>query len=531
MNRFRQALGSLLLISAACLPVMAAEAANFHDTEEIISELQRPVTILDSNSEYNLNPHTADSSRDILILTNIYEGLFSYNPINSSPLYALCCDYKVSRDKLKWTFTIRTDAKFSDGSPITASTVRQSWMKLLETQDAPFASLLDMVAGAKEFRTGQGKAEDVRIFIRDNNTLLVYLNEPTAHLPSILCHSAFSVISEKENVYSGPFTFSKNDQGIILTKNTEYWDKENVILPQVQLIHNEDLEENTYRYNNGQIDWVMDGVLVDKIINRDSIQYDAVYGTTYLFFKQTNKPLNNPKFRQALLLSIPYQELRSGYSIPASRLVPDFLAYNSVFGIEEQDEFDAMELMEQVREEENLKASEKIIVQFGMYESSLMENWYQILKKAWEPLGVVLSKQVTPPFMYFSSIPTWDADMMYYSWNGDFNDPVAFLELFRSDSTLNTIGYSNAEFDRLLHQASVADFNERQKLLLKAEQILLDDSIIIPIYHNVNLEIINKEKIGGWVSNPLNIHPLKYIYIKQNDDNTIPNIALLNQPE
>ena len=128
---------------------------------------QRQINIISALHSYDLNPMSASYTSEAQLFTGIYEGLFSYDPMNLNPLPAICVSYKTSRDKKRWTFTLRENAKFSDGSKITAQTVKDSWMKLLATPNAPFASLIDSISGAQEFRTGKVTADKVRIDVRD----------------------------------------------------------------------------------------------------------------------------------------------------------------------------------------------------------------------------------------------------------------------------------------------------------------------------------------------------------------------------
>ena len=104
----------------------------FTETNDIPNEqLQENFTIIMSENNLNLDPHTSSLSSEAQIFTGLYEGLFSYDPSSLEPNYALATNYKISRDKKRWTFTIRDNAKFSDGTPITAYSVKDSWLALL----------------------------------------------------------------------------------------------------------------------------------------------------------------------------------------------------------------------------------------------------------------------------------------------------------------------------------------------------------------------------------------------------------------
>ena len=112
-------------------------------------------TVIESVREHDLNPQTTSYASDAQMLTGLYEGLFTYDPVNLNPLYAIATDYRISRDKKRWTFTINANACFSNGEKITAADVRDSWLRLLSTPDAPYASLLDVIIGAEDYRLGK----------------------------------------------------------------------------------------------------------------------------------------------------------------------------------------------------------------------------------------------------------------------------------------------------------------------------------------------------------------------------------------
>ena len=489
---------------------------------------QRTVVIVDSDYDYNLNPQTANYTTEAQVLTGLYEGLFSYNPVNLEPEYALCTGYKISRDQKRWTFTIRKGAKFSDGSPITAKSVKDSWIKLLGNKSAPFASFLDCVAGAAEYRNGTGSADDVRISVRGDDTLIVHLAYPASQLPRMLCHHAFAIVSDKDDVYSGPFVLKKSEENekkeYELVKNENYWDAASVKVPGIKIIRSEDSDENTFLFNSGKIDWIASDSDIDRVIDKDSVYYGPEFGTFFFFFKIKNKPWNRADFRRALLEAIPYDILRNGYLTPAKTLVYPLVGYPNVAGHDDYDEEDAVIMMKEARKKHGIPENLEIPLVIALNDSPYMREFAEILKKAWKPLGVKLIVQTTSAQKYNSSISTWNADLFYYSWVGDYADPMAFLELFRGASTLNHAQYQSKVFDELLSRAAVTtDSSERYKILAQAEEKLLSDAVIIPIYHQVSLNVVDTGTIGGWSPNALDIHPYKYFFIKPKTVN-VPNL-------
>ncbi len=154
-----------------------------------------------------------------------------------------------------------------------------------------------------------------------------------------------------------------------------------------------------------------------------------------------------------------------------------------------------------------------------------MKKEVELLKEAWEPLGVEVKVQTTPEERYLLSIPSWNADLFSYSWIGDFADPLAFLELFREGSTLNQSQWQNKDYNRLLKEAAETNSSvEHNRLLADAERILLDDGVVLPISHSVCLHVVNPATVGGWYTNALDIHPFKYIYFKE-EASSVPNIV------
>ena len=189
-----------------------------------------------------------------------------------------------------------------------------------------------------------------------------------------------------------------------------------------------------------------------------------------------------------------------------------------------------MEMMKAAREKYSIPQDEKLPIVFALISGDEhLKKWADLLKKAWEPLGVELTVQYTTADRYNTSIPQWNADLFYYSWIGDFADPLAFLELFRGTSSLNVAKWKNTEYDEILLEASRKNLPEEQyRLMAKAEQILLDDGVVIPVSHPVSGHLIDLNVIGGWKPNALDVHPLKYLYIKESPKKRIPNLVLWN---
>ena len=503
------------------------QAAEEAERKQILPpELQQNFIIVESVRAHELNPQVTNYSSDSQLLNGLFEGLFEISPVSFEPQYAIAQDFKISRDKKRWTITLRDDARFSNGEKITAEAVRDSWLRMLANPDAPYSSLFDIVRGAEAFRKGQGDFSEVGIYATSENTLAIYLNSPANYLPKILCHTAFSITHSNPEVYSGPYELEIiAGQRYILKKNPYYWDSKNVILERITFLQSDNADDNTYFFNTGAVDWICGKVNQTQILDTKAFQVSAAFGTGYLYFKMSDKKptpgkcsqvWDYPEFRNAIIEAFPWTTIHKKYLIPATTLVYPLTGYPQVQGFDYTDAIEASIKMKEAREKYNVAPDEIIPLVMNVFEGEFSEAEQEEMKNAFEPLGVELKVNEVPSYLYYATASSTDADLFITSWIGDFADPLAFLELFRSGSTMNDSGWQNEAFDALLEKAAVlTDEQERYNLLGQAENLLLDSGMVLPLYRAVTSGVIDLTEVGGWYVNAFDVHPLKYLYKKR----------------
>jgi oligopeptide transport system substrate-binding protein len=504
------------------------ESGADHRKDKLPQELQQNFIIVEPVRVHELNPQVTNYSSDSQLLNGLFEGLFTISPISLEPQFAIAKDFKISRDKKRWTITLRDDAYFSNGEKITAEAVRDSWLRMLANPSSPYSSLLDMVRGAEAFRMGLCDFSEVGIYASSENVLSIYLNSPANYLPKILCHTAFSITHSNPEVYSGAYELElTTGRKYILKKNPYYWDNKNVVLERITFVQSENIEDNTFYYNTGAVDWVCAGVNQLNILDKSAIQVSAEFGTGFLYFRMNDKkPADRrakagsvwdyPEFRNAIVEAFPWEIIHKKYLIPATTLVYPLSGYPQIDGFDYTDAIEASLKMKDAREKYGIPSEQKLSLVMQIFENEFTEEEAKEMSAAFEPLGVELEIRRYPSGQYYSTIATSDADLIFSSWLGDFADPLAFLELFRGGSTMNDSGWKNEKYDKLLEQAAVAaDEQERMNLLGQAENILLDQAMILPLYRTVTSSIIDLTEVGGWYSNAFDVHPLKYLYKKQ----------------
>jgi len=139
------------------------------------------------------------------------------------------------------------------------------------------------------------------------------------------------------------------------------------------------------------------------------------------------------------------------------------------------------------------------------------DEWIAVMEEAWKRVGISVERVTVPDGAMIRDIRQDGYSLSFTSWIGDFADPAAFLLMWTSDSGLNEGGYRSKEYDALIARSMEEDGKTRLATLAKAEEKLLSDASLIPLYHSISFNVIDLESITGWYQNPLDIHPFKTV--------------------
>jgi oligopeptide transport system substrate-binding protein len=518
---------SLLLCALLVLALLPASAQSSPDTF-VINFLP---------TEIGYNPIVSYTTSEAQIYSGIYEGLVGYDPFSLDPIPAVASGWEISSDGRRYRFSIRPDARYSNGDPVVAEDFVQTWLMLIDPEsNAAYASLMDIVVGARAYRTGESDdPADVGVRAVNRRTLEVELEQRATHFLRILCHHSFVPVHRdlRESgdfadpttiPFNGPYLVSAaNDEEIILTQNPEYWDRRRLEFEEVRITLNDDADAVTAAFNAGEIDWVRGGIDLQAVKRTEDIVINPLFATTYYQLSAVNEPFDDPRVRRAMALLLPWDEIRDDeiWYIPATSLVPEIPSYPRVAGIVEQDTDAALELLAAAGfpDGEGLPTIRLSIP--SPIEQDLVA---QLMKTSWEEaLEVEVEADVVPYPRYFSFVERETFQVSTISWIGDFADPLTFLDMWTTGSNLNNSRYSNPEYDELIREAMGMTGNERYEALSRAEEILLSDGVVLPISHSPSINLINLRLVEGWYPNPLDIHPFKYL--GPASGRPLPNVA------
>jgi oligopeptide transport system substrate-binding protein len=125
-------------------------------------------------------------------------------------------------------------------------------------------------------------------------------------------------------------------------------------------------------------------------------------------------------------------------------------------------------------------------------------------------VGIDVRLRIEEGGVLYQSLNQRDFQVATAGWVADYDDPMTFLALLKSDTGQQNYGdYDNPAYDALLAKADAEpDAAKRVQDLARAEQLALDDANLAPLYNGVNLNLVNPH-ITGWVDNDADIHPIR----------------------
>lgn len=472
---------------------------------------------------------------------NVDEGLFRYDK-NGVPHKALATKVKISKDQTVYTIDIRHDAKWSNGDPVTAEDFVYSWQRAVDPKTAsPYTYLFSDIKNADEINQGEKAVSQLGVKASGKYQLKIQLNKPQSYFKMVLARETLYPLdkkvvkkygkaygtSSKKTVYNGPFIntgWTGTNDSWKLKKNPYYWDKKVVKLQTInfQVIKQPSTAYNLYQ--TGKLDLMpVVGEQAKQLENNQDLVKRPLAATEYLQYNMSKvKALGNKNIRLGISLAINRSQLvktilKNG-STPADGLVPagmsknpktgeDFAKEAAVKNTANYDPKLAKQLFAKGLKEEGLKnlqvtllaANDDTTKQIAEYLQSVLSKNLPQLK---------LSVSTIPFTVMISDVDNKKYDLNLIGWSADFADPITFLQLFTSNSSENSSGWSNAEYDQAINDSNNKDANNQQARwndLVKAAKVLASDQGITTLYKS-NSEDLVKPHLKGVVFNGINGH-------------------------
>jgi oligopeptide transport system substrate-binding protein len=491
----------------------------------------------------SLDPAISTGIPESFIQIDIFEGLVHPGP-DGTLRPGVAESWQVSDDGLSYTFKLRPDAVWSDGSPLTATDFIYSWARMVDPATASnYAFILWPIRNAEQITKGELPKDRLAAEAVDDHTLKVTLRAPTAYfLQMLMHHSAYPVPRQAIEKFGPEWTRPGNivtngaytiqewvPQGHIkAVKNPRFREAASV---QIDTVYYYPVEEygtelkqfragelhTTYDVPQEQIPWLEQNMA-------GQFRNSPYFGTYYYGINVTREPFkSNPKLRHALAMALDrdilIKQITKGGEFPAYGWVPP-----GVPGYEQQQVFWAG-----TDQKTRVADAKKILADAGFDKGNplkveLLYNTNDNHKKIaiaiagmWKQfLGVETSLRNEEWKVYLESRNKKQFEVMRAAWIGDYVDPYSFLELLRGDiGEQNPAGYSNKDYDQAADKAAnEKDPAARFRLLAEAEKTLLADMPIIPIYFYTQQHMVS-DSVKGWQDNLMDWHPTRYLRVEK----------------
>ena len=491
-----------------------------------------------------LDPGRVQGRPESNLTVELFEGLVSQDA-NGKVIGGVAEKWESKEGGKIWLFTLRKNAKWSDGSPVTAGDFEYGFKRMVEPKFASdyswYLGKASNVLNGTTIVEGKKPPSELGIKALNDTTLQFTLEKPVAYLVSTLIHGSLMPIPRKvvekfgdkwtdpaNIVGNGPFKLSERvvNERIVMVRNPYYWNNAKTVIEQLTVlpINNQSAEYQRYRAN--AIDVTADGGVPSEQVAQirkevpNELTLWPQLGTYYYTFNVKVKPFDDVRVRRALSLAInrdviTQQILSTG----------ETSAYSMTPGIADGYKAIRHDWEAQTQAQRDLEAK-KLLADAGYgpgkpFKFPLLYNTNEQHKKIalavasmWKRIGPVEVELVNQEWKTFLDTRNrGDFAVTRGAWIADYNEASTMIDLFHSKHGSNDGKYNNPAYDEVIDKAKITlDPAERMKLYQDAERILAQDFPAAFMYHYSNRRMI-KPWVKGYGKNPQGRIQARDLYI------------------
>lgn len=487
-----------------------------------------------------LDPHRAEGVTAANILRDLYEGLIDEAP-DGRLIPGAADRWTISPDGMVYRFHLRPEARWSNGDPVVAADFVYGLRRSVDPATlSEYSAILNPIVNAPEVIRGALPPDQLGVAALDEHTLEIRLRAPTPYLLGLLTHtSSYPVHRPSVEKYGERFTRAGNLVGngayrlaewavqshVKLVRNDYFWDNAHTTIDEVWYLPVENPDAELNRYRAGEID--MTETVPSRQIPwlRENLPGElriSPYLGSYVFgYNMTRPPFGGSReLRLALSLALDRDILTGRITgageIPAYTWVPPLPDYAGPVP--------AWAGWSQARRNEEARRlyaaagysrDRPLRVELLYNTDTNHRRLCSAVAAMWREVLGVETELVNQEWQVYLSTrrEKIDTQVFRYGWIGDYADPNTFAEILRTGFGLNDMGYASPRYDALLDRAAAEpDAATRLALLGQAEQVMLDDMPIIPLYFYVSKQLV-KPWVGGFEANIMDHHPTRFLYV------------------
>jgi len=487
------------------------------------------VNVCIASEPMTIDPALNSSVDGAIMLQHSFEGLMKW--VNDGKGNAIidkgqAADYTVSDDGLVYTFTIRDDAKWSDGKPVVAGDFKYAWDRLVDPKTAADYGYIISDLNATWAAP-------------DDKTFVVTLPNPCTYFLEICAFPATYPVREdiiksagdqwtfdpSTNIGNGPYKMSawEHNSKITYVKNDQYYDYKNLGPAKINFYLMDDANAMLAAFNDGTLNFNEGYPIeeVDSLLASGQLKTAKYLGTYYVCFNTKDKIFKDPLIRKAFSLAIDrnfiVDQITKTGEKPADAYVPpgisdvdgpsgkDFRTVGGSFYSVKAADYDA-----------NVKEAQAALAEAGypggkgfptveyVYNTdSRHKAIAEALQQMWEEkLGVKVTISNEEWGTFLETRKNGDYQIARNGWISDFNDPISFIDMWHTGGGNNDAQYNNTTYDKLVDQVkSSTDNATRMTDMHKAEDILMKDNVVAPIFFYNQPYMV--QGIDNWFYTPL----------------------------
>ena len=464
----------------------------------------------------SIDPSLATDEISFNLLNNTNEGLYRLGK-NNKIEPGMATKTTVSKDGKTYKFTLRKNAKWSNGDSVTAQDFVYSWQRINNPKTgSQYAYLYSGVKNADQIQAGKKAVSTLGIKATGKYKLTVKLDKAIPYFKLLMGFPSFFpqdqkvaqkygskyATQSKYQVYNGPFTlqgWTGTNNKWSLVKNKKYWDKKHVTLTRINDQVVKDTETGLNQFQGKQVDQTaISGTQVANLKNSKSFFLGREARNAYLEYNYKKiKAFRNLNIRQAMSLAINRKQLvtkvlADGSTTPKG-FVTDGLASNPKTG----EDFAKEAYNGGTGVTYNLKEAKKLWAKGLKQEGkksvtyTLMSDDTDVGKKTTEFLqtqleklpGLKINVENIPYKTRLARSAKGQFQLVVTLWGADFSDPISDLGLFTSTNSFNNGKWGNKEYDKLIDAANNGDANNTEKRwedMVKAEKLLMSQQANTP---------------------------------------------------
>ncbi len=502
-----------------------------------LADTQEMVFVL-NNEPDGIDPNVTNNSFATPFLSNCFEGLVTYDE-KGEVVPGNAESWESNDDLTVFTFHLREGLKWSDGTALTANDYVYSALRVLtpETTSQYVNMISDYVVNGQEFYDGTASAEDVGIKALDDNTLEFTLKASCPYFIDLVSMWVYFPVqqatieangdkwtaSAEAYVSNGPFKITEMNMGesMVLEKNENYWNAENVTLEKLTFRYVLDTSTALTAYESGEVDGVRTVPSSDlarlKAENAGLVSTPN-YGTVYYDINCSKEPYDNPLVRKALNLAIDREALINNVAQVDGQPAYSFLAPGYVVDGKDVTEGRSDFGLSSTADVEGAKAALAEAgypdgegfptLQLSFYSDDNVKKIAEAIAEMWEKnLGITVEVSSAEWAVFYDAVQSGNYEVAAMGWSADYVNPMSFLPLLYTNDVTNNSFYSNPDYDAIVDQIKVEkDPAKFAELVLQADELVSAEYPVLGLYYKSNTYLIKDYIEGVYMVSSSNIY-------------------------